>query len=178
MTARRHYERMTAKILTRAWFYIAVAVLILAVWGLQVYVYHRVFSGPGTIFAQISSTPAQPSDWQKMSVQAMTDTNRLLITLGTALLGALGLLMGNKVRGGGESPHLWAALLAGTCGALSLYFGYVSHLNLLAMISNQTFSPYDPVYLFSSHAQFYSLLAGAFFLADFAVHDFKPGART
>jgi hypothetical protein len=46
------------------------------------------------------------------------------------------------------------------------------------MVSNETFSPYNPVYLFSSHAQFYSLLAGAFFLADFAVHDFKQGTPT
>jgi hypothetical protein len=163
---------------TRAWFYISVVALVLAVWGLQNYVYHQVFSGPGIIFAQSSSTPTPPSDWQKMTVQAMTDTNRLLITLGTALLGALGLLMGNKVRGGAGSPHMWAAFLAGICGALSLYFGYVSHLNLVAMISNQTFNSYDPVYLFSSHAQFYSLLAGAFFLADFVVHDFKHWART
>jgi hypothetical protein len=163
---------------TRPWFYISVAILALAVWGLQIYAYHRVFSGPGTIFAESSSAPAQASDWQKMSVQVMTDTNRLLITLGTALLGALGLLVGNTMRGGRESPHMWAAFLAGIGGALSLYFGYVSHLNLLAMISNGTFSPYNAVYLFSSHAQFYTLLAGAFFLADFAVHDFKQGAPT
>jgi len=52
----------------------------------------------------------------------------------------------------------------------------VSHLNLLAMISNENFTPYDPVYLFSSHAQFYTLLAGAFFFADFAFHELSNEA--
>jgi hypothetical protein len=157
--------------IARVWFYGAVLILVASVWGVQVHMYHKIFSGPGTIFSESSSTPSPPSDWQKMSIQAMTETNGLLTTLGTALLGALGLLMSNRGRDSSKSSHMWAAFLGAVGGGISLYFGYVSHLNLLAMISNQTFSPYDPVYLFSSHAQFYTLLAGAFFFADFAVHD-------
>ena len=163
---------------TRVRFYGTVLGLVLAVWGLQVVVYDRVYSEPGIIFSQSSSTPADPSDWQKMSVQAMTDTNRLLTTLATALLGAVGLLVGNSAQQGRERRHIWAALLAAIGGVLSLYFGYVSHLNLLAMISNRTFSAYDPVYQFSSHAQFYSLLAGVIFLADFAIHDLSNEKAT
>jgi len=157
--------------MSRAKFYSTVFALVLAVWGLQMLVYQKVYNQPGTIFSQASSTPADPSDWQKMSVQAMTDTNRLLTTLATALLGAVGLLLGNHAAQRSSLRHIWAALLAAVGGVLSLYFGYVSHLNLLAMISNRTFSAYDPVYQFSSHAQFYSLLAGVIFLADFAIHD-------
>jgi hypothetical protein len=156
---------------TSVWFYAAVAALVVCVWGAQVYTYHKAFDRPGRIISQLSGTSSEPTDWQKMSADTMTDTNRLLTTLGTAMLGALGLLMGNKVRNPHESQHMWAAFLGAIGAGLSLYFGYVSHLNLLAMISNQTISPYDPVYLFSSHAQFYALLAGAFFVADFAVHD-------
>jgi hypothetical protein len=74
-------------------------------------------------------------------------------------------------RDGSKVRHMWAAFLGAVGGGLSLYFGYMSHLNLLAMISSKNIDPYDRVYLFSSHAQFYTLLAGAFFFADFAVHD-------
>jgi hypothetical protein len=155
------------------WFYAAVVLVVLSVWTVQVHVYRQVFSAPGTIFSASPGTPAapsQPSDWQKMSVQAMTESNRLLTTLATAMLGALGLLVGSKAQDGSGSGHMWAAFLGALSGTLSLYFGYVSHLNLLAMISNQNPNPYDHVYLFSSHAQFYTLIAGAFFLADFAAH--------
>jgi hypothetical protein len=153
--------------LVRIRFYVVVGVILASVWGVQRYMYHRIFETPGTIFA--SSSGGMPTDWEKMSVQAMSDTSALLTTLGTALLGAIGLLM-VKMRETSKPVHMWAAFLAAVSGGASLYFGYVSHLNLLAMISNQTFSPYDPVYLFSSHTQFYMLLAGAFFFADFAFH--------
>jgi len=69
-----------------------------------------------------------------------------------------------------------AAFLGAVGAGLSLYFGYVSHLNLLPMLNYQTINPYDSVYLFSNQAQFYSLLVGAFFLADFAVHDLRNTA--
>lgn len=161
--------RVEKPAMSRTRFYSTVFMVVLAVWGLQVLVYQKVYDQPGTIFSQTSSTPADPGDWQKMSVQAMTDTNRLLTTLAMALLGAVGLL-GNDAQRSARG-RIWAALLSAIGGVLSLYFGYVSHLNLLAMISNRTFSAYDPVYQFSSHAQFYSLLAGVIFLADFAIHD-------
>jgi hypothetical protein len=167
-----------SRLLSRAWFYVAVLVLVLTVWGLQVHMYHQVFSGANTVFSQSSGPPALPNEWQKMSMQVMTDTNGLLTTLATALLGALGLMMGRKVSGGSGSRHMWAAFLGAIGAVLSLYFGYVSHLNLLAMISNETFNSYNKLYLFFSHAQFYSLLAGTFFFADFAVHDFNPEKPT
>ncbi|MGB6689855.1 MAG: hypothetical protein WBE76_18620 [Terracidiphilus sp.] len=163
--------------LRRFRFYVIVGIILASVWGIQVYMYHKIFEMPGTIFSASSGTPAPPSDWQKMSVQAMSDTNALLTTLGTALLGAIGLML-VKARETSKSLHMWAAFLAAVSGGASLYFGYVSHLNLLAMISNQTFNPYDPVYLFSSHTQFYLLLAGAFFFADFAFHDLSESEGT
>lgn len=159
----------------RIWFYIIVVILVASVWELQVYEYHKIFEAPGTIFSGSSGSPPPPSDWQKMSAEAMTGTNGLLTTLGTALLGAVGLLM-VKAREGSKLRHMWAAFLAAISGGVSLYFGYVSHLNLLAMVNNQNLSAYDPVYLFSSHAQFYTLLAGAFFFADFAFHDLSSEA--
>jgi hypothetical protein len=150
----------------RAWFYIAVVVAVAGVWGIQAYKYDK-NNAPGTIFA--GSTDAGAQEWDKMSVQAMTETNTQLTTLATALLGALGLLMLNKVERGSKWRHMWAAFLAAGGAVLSLYFGYASHLYLLALINEQAINPYDTVYLFWSHAQFYALLAGTLFFADFAV---------
>ena len=156
--------------LNRIWFYLAVVLLVASVWAIQVYAYRKIFGTEGTIFSASSGPPAPPTEWQKMAAEAMATTNGLLTTLGTAMLGALGLLIGNKAADGSRVRHMWAAFLAAVGAGLSLYFGYVSHLNLLAMISSQTLNPYDPVYMFSSHAQFYTLLAGAFLFADFAFH--------
>ena len=165
------------RVFTRTWFYVAAFLLVLTVWGGQKLMYHHAYLSP--IISESSGTPpATPSDWQKMSMQVMTDTNGLLTTLATALLGALGLMMGRKVSGGAGVRHLWAAFLGALGAVLSLYFGYVSHLNLLGMITNETFNPYNSLYMFFSRAQFYSLLAGTFFFADFAVHDFNQGTPT
>ena len=169
-------------VISRTWFYVAALLVVLVVWGVNSYV-NRWALPQGTVLSQAAGTPgtaAPPSDWLKMMVSAMTEANRLLITLGTAMLGALGLLLGNKAAQGSPSRHLWAAALAGACGGLSLYFGYVSHLNVLSLINLQEANPnpFAPPYLFSSHMQFYTLLAGAFFLADFAVHDMSGEKRT
>jgi hypothetical protein len=161
--------------IARNWFYLAALALAASVWGLQDYAYHKIFGAPGVIFSESSITPPEPDDWQKMSVQAMTQTNALLTTLGTALLGATGLLLSNRAEKGSKPRHLWAAFLAIACGGLSLFFGYTNHSNLLYMIHFKNINPYDPGYLYSSHAQFYTLLVGAFFAADFAVHDLSTG---
>jgi hypothetical protein len=170
--------RTGKRVFTRAWFYVAVLLLVLSVWTLQVHMYHQVYTGENKVLSESAGAPAILNDWQKSAIQVMTDTNGLLTTLATALLGALGLMMGRKVSGGAGARHMWAAFLGAIGAGLSLYFGYVSHLNLLAMISNETFNSYNRLYMFFSHAQFYSLLAGTFFFADFAVHDFNPEIPT
>ena len=164
------------RVFARTWFYVAAIALVAAVWGMQILMYHIAYSDP--ILSQSSGVPDSPTDWQKMSMSVMTGTNGLLTTLATALLGALGLMMGRKVSGGAGSRHMWAAFIGALGAVLSLYFGYVSHLNLLGMITNETFNPYNRLYMFFSRAQFYSLLAGTFFFADYAVHDFNRETPT
>jgi len=155
------------RVVARSGFYVAVVVLVLMVWRIQYFMDAKTF-GPNTIF--FSSSTDAPSQWQQMGVQAVSETNSLLTTLATGLLGALGLLL-NRGRNRPKRIHLYSAFLCAVGGGLSLYFGYVSHLHLLWMIKNNTFDPYSPVYILPSHFQFYTLLAGTFFFADFAVHD-------
>jgi len=158
---------------TRVWFYAAAVILVVSVWGIQNYEYHRIY-GPGTVFSGTPDTPT-PNDWQKMVTDTMTQTNGQLTSLGTALLGALGLLIG-RTRNGSKFRHIWAAFLAAAGAVLSLYFGYMGHVYILSMINNHVPDPTDPVYFFLNRAQFYALLAGAFFFADFAFHDLSGEA--
>jgi uncharacterized membrane protein len=156
---------------TRYWFYLAVALIALSVWGLNFYV-NKAVNNPGPVLL----TPL--SDSQKMVVQVLSDTNRQLTTFATTLLGAFGFLLANKARDSSKSRHIWAAFLAAMGGGLSLYYGYMSHLFLVAMVNNEIFNPYDVEYRFLARAQFYTLLAGAIFLADFAVHDlYREGEK-
>lgn len=157
-----------SRTISRPWFYVAVVILVLSVWGIQNYENNRIY-GTATVFSGSPDT-STPSDWQKMVVQTMTQTNGQLTSLGTALLGALGLLIG-RARNDSKFRHFWAASLAAAAAVLSLYFGYTGHLKILSMINTQFVDPGDPVYTFSRNAQFYTLLAGAFFFADFAFHD-------
>ena len=94
----------------RLWFYVAVVLLVISVWGIQMRVYER-YSAPGTIFSGSSGTPSAPNDWEKMTIQAMTATETQLTSLATALLGAMGLLISNKTRDGSSWRHMWAAFL-------------------------------------------------------------------
>jgi hypothetical protein len=148
----------------RIWFYIATIVLVATIWLVQIYI-----NRAATVYPESSGTAAEIADLQKMTIQAMTAANGLLTTLGTALLGALGLLIINSGRDASKSQHKWAAFLAALGGGVSLYYGYLGHMNLLWMISNHAVSSDNVLFLYSSHAQFYTLLAGAFFFADFAV---------
>lgn len=156
--------------LPRTWFYAIVAIIAALVWLVQTYSYHIIFGTPGTIFSSIPAN-APSVNWPDLAVKVMTDLNSVLTTLGTALLGAVGWLVVQERRRSG-TRHQWSAFLAVLAGGISLYFGYVSHLNLLWLINNQNLNTYQLVYLFSSRFQFYSLLAGAFFFADYAFYHF------
>jgi succinate dehydrogenase hydrophobic anchor subunit len=141
----------------RIWFYAVVTAVVLVVWLTQ---------GPGSFFSTQSATPTQ---WQQMGVSIASETARLLTTLGTALLGALGLLMSD--RRVAKPKHLSAAFACAMSTGLSLYYGYVVHLRLLWMLSNKAFDATSAFFVTPSHYQFYALLAAGFFFADFAAHN-------
>lgn len=122
----------------------------------------------------VSSSPTDNSiQWQQMAVQVASDTTALLTTLATALLGALVLLF----TGSRENPpnllrHRWSALLSAAAAGISLYYGYVKHLYLLTMLNGNNFNPQMHAFVKVNYLQFYALLAGFFFLADFVFNDF------
>jgi hypothetical protein len=151
-------------------FYVLVGVLAVVVWQVQ----HHLTSSTFPSDEILSASGDPPAQWQQLAVGAVSDSTALLTTLATALLGALGLLLVNRSKGSTHPRHLWSAFLCGAGACISLYFGYVEHLYLVFMISNQTFDVYRLVH--PSYFQFYALLAGTFFLADFAFHDLQREA--
>jgi hypothetical protein len=139
-------------------FYIGAVALVAGAWLIQSHV------------LSFASPPSDtPTPWQQMAVQIASETTRLLTTLGTGLLGGIGFLFGKEARASNTLRHSWAALLCALCAGLSLYYGYVVHLNLLWMITYNAFDATSEFFLFPSHAQFYWLLLGGFFFTDFAV---------
>jgi len=123
-------------------------------------------------------TRETPTTWQQMGVQIASEATRLLITLASALLGALGLLLGNKFAGGGRPRHLWSAFACAIGAGVSLYYGYVVHMHLLGMIGYQAFDPTSAIFLDPSHYQFYALLIAAVFLVDFVFYNLGQDERT
>jgi len=147
----KFFQPTVRRKVARLWFDGAAIALAITVWGIQYWMDVITFPRGEMLF------PASaPSQWQQMGVQGVSETNSLLTTLATGLLGALGLLWSTK---GPKPRHWWSASLSAVGAGVSLYFGYVSHLHLLWMIKNDTFDPYSRVYLLPSHLQFYALLA-------------------
>ncbi|MGB8771653.1 MAG: hypothetical protein WCC92_18720, partial [Candidatus Korobacteraceae bacterium] len=76
---------------------------------------------------------------QEKQLDAYLEVNRLLTTLGTTLLGALGFLLFGGRRNA-RTRHLWAALLGALFVATSIFYGYLAYLFLLSMLQ---FGPFD-----------------------------------
>lgn len=164
-------KKPTVRTLSRYLFYVSVVALVLAVLLFQHYMDTRM-SQPKTIISGSQFVPNDDmSTWDQKGIDVVAGLNSLLTTLGTAVLGAIGFLLWNVHRKGAQRPHMLSALLGAMCVALSLYFGFVGHLHILWWTETKSFSPGSVIVMWPHMAQFYTLLLGAFFLADFAVYD-------
>jgi len=142
------------RILGRFGFYFGVLVLAAAVWEVQ----HYLQSAP----AIYDSVPIQAE-----AVNAFLEMNRLLTTLATTLLGALGLLLFGGFKGKTCSRELWAAVVGAVSVSLSIYCGYVAYLAVISMLEAGSFDPYSPQLLRAQYAHFYTFLVGVVFIAGF-----------
>lgn len=161
-------KRATARFrIGRLGFYIAAAFLALVVWRSEVYMQTRV---------QVYGVSADSlSDLQQQQLQAFLDMNRLLTTLATTLLGAVGLLTFGGFKGHHCSRELWAAVAGGLCIGLSLYFGYHAYEDILFMLQNQTFDLTSAAIFLDCQAHFYAFLLGTIFFADFVYQNMRIG---
>jgi hypothetical protein len=151
--------------------YIAVLIVAAAVLLIQRHLFLETFPQNTVLSASAYPPPKipDPTGWQKLGIQADSDRTNLLTTLATGLLGGLGLLLFNR---GSERPkprYLWSAILSALGAGVSLFFGFVAHTFLAAMLDAEYFDAHGsgrPIVV-----QFGALMGGAFFLAYFAFHD-------
>lgn len=157
----------TAKppVLGRLVFYIGAILLAVVVWRSEVFMQSR-----AQVFGSAVDTL---TELQEKQLGAFLDMNRLLTTLGTTVLGAMGLLLFGGFKGQSCSRELWAAIAGALCVGLSLYFGYHAYEDILFMLQNHTFDITSPGIFLDRQAHFYTFLAGAVFFADFVYQNMK-----
>jgi len=110
---------------------------------------------------------------QAKQLDAFLEMNRLVTTLGTGLLGAIGFLLANGRNAGSPARELWAAIASAICVGVSLLSGYVVYQSILWMLESGFFNLNNPEILWVHHAHFYSFLLGVVFFAEFAFHDLR-----
>jgi len=142
-------------------FYLGAIAIAVVAWQVQ-----RFASGQHILEPQVESL----TQLQENELQAFLDMNRLLTTLGTTMLGALGFLLASGRKDLTGSSVQWPALVSGAFAGLSVFFGYVASEGVLYMLRNQFFDLENPVILWPHKAHFYALLLSVFFFSDFALH--------
>jgi hypothetical protein len=148
----------------RVGFYVSVIVFAAMVWGMEVFLQNR----PQVYGAFISEL----NPLQEKQLGAFLEMNRLLITLATALLGAIGFFLASTHKGHYSPRQLWPAVLSALFVGISLYYGYRAYEDIVLMLQ-PPFPTFDlDGYLISwdRYAHFFTFLLGVFFFADFAFH--------
>lgn len=148
-------------------FYIVVVVLAVVSWQTQ-----KDMTTTSQRFLQaqggVAGTAVVLDSIKERQLDAYLEMNRLLTTLGTTLLGALGFLLFGREKGGQLTRHRWAAFVSVFCVAISIFFGYVAYLFILSMLGNGLFDLTSLNVHWAQQAHFYTFLAGVVFFADFA----------
>ncbi len=124
----------------------------LAVFGLQTYMYQQ-----GRHYIEVQQTVL--SDLQDKELTAYLDMNRLLTTLSTTMLGAIGFLM-NSRESASSSLALKLAFGSALCVGVSIYCSYEAHEDILWMLEGQFFDLNNPQMLWSRITAFYAFLLG------------------
>ena len=155
-------------------FYLCAAVLAIVSWYIQGWIWSGSLPPPNTVLG-----PETPfSDTVKQGVEAYLEVNRLLTTLATTVLGALGFVLFRGGTVGARTPRLWAAMMGALLVAVSIFFGYVAYNFLIAILQTGSIdfsAPTSRPLTISQQIHFYTFLAGIIFLADFVFHNVEKG---
>jgi hypothetical protein len=146
----------------RLGFYISVIVFAVVVWRTEVFIQNR-----PQVYGELIS---DLSPLQEKQLGAFLEMNRLLITLGTALLGAMGFLLVNAHKARSSARQLSPAFASAFFVGLSIYYGYRAYEDLVIMLQppDPTFDLNGYLIAWDRHAHFFTFLLGVFFFADFA----------
>ena len=149
--------------LARFGLFLSIAALGLILWRVQHCMFSAAYMEP-LIQDQLPSLDQQQLD-------AFLEMNRLLITLGTAVLGGLGFFLTRTGKRCLPWRELWPLVASAILAGCSLYFGYVAYQCILWMLQNDFFDMNNPAVLWARHYHFYTLLGSVLFFVDFFVHE-------
>jgi hypothetical protein len=148
------------RIVDRFAFYFGAIVLATVVWRIQIHLQSIPIIGSG-------------APMKDRAVDAFLEMNRLLTTLSTSLLGAMGLLLFGGFNGRSCSRELWAAIVAAVSLGLSIYYGYAVYQAVLSMLATSSFDAYDHHFQIEQYAHFYTFLVGVIFFAGFVYKNMR-----
>jgi hypothetical protein len=130
--------------------------------------------GPIISSRSLSETYTIPR-WEEKAFDAYYAMSGLLITLGTALLGALGYLLINARQAVPQLRHGASAVGSALFAVLSIYFGFLCNESVMARAFSLGFNPYSLDVQYPLALQFYTLLLAVFLFADFSFHELRQG---
>lgn len=108
---------------------------------------------------------------------AYAAVNNLLTTLSTGLLAALGLFLTSRPKKRYPSRDVWLAVTSAVCVCISLYWGYVSAQNVEWAIESSISTLDIAKIQWPRQLQFYAMVLGVFFFADFLRRDLSKVER-
>ena len=156
----------------RLGFYISVIVFAVVVWRSEVFIQNR-----PQVYGELIS---DLSPLQEKQLGAFLEMNRLLITLGTALLGAMGFLLVNTHKARSSARQLSPAFASAFFVGLSVYYGYRAYEDLSnhASTSRPHFRPQRLPDCVGSTRSFLHFPAGRLLLRRFCFSPVDKGGWT
>jgi hypothetical protein len=153
-------------ILFRLMFYIAATAFIVGVWQFQ-----KDFLNGWIQPANQAQGSAPSKEDHDQELNALLEMNRLITTLSTGLLGAIGFILINLRQRKRGCEALWAAGASAVCVVFSLFFGYMMYLWVIALLKVESFDFDVPPLMLIRSAHFYAFLLAVVLFGDFAFHN-------
>jgi hypothetical protein len=127
----------------------------------------------------VEATQAELTEFNKKQIDAFTDTNKLLTTLATALIGVTtGFLLNRDQKVKLSRGDFRRAILSWSAAGLSLYCGQLSYRQLLWMLGHQFCDVFHDSIWWPTRAQFWAFLISAVALADFVYRTVQATPQT
>ena len=161
---------------SRLAFYVGCIVLAAAVYGIEV----RMQNPQPQILGEIPNSDSSGeiagtiNNVEQAQLNALLEMNRLITTLGTTLMGALGFLLANR-KARSRLREMWAAFASFVCVGISIFYGYEAYQDIITMLQNKLkinwFDLTSGMIPVDRALHFVFFVLGVFFFADFAFHE-------
>lgn len=159
-------------------FYVAVILLAVLAWAGQSYMQWlatRQIQAQGGVAGPVLD---RLNGLESKELDAFLEINRLLTTLGTALLGGIFYLLFDSGKTLMLKQRKWAAILGLLFVSTSIFFGYVAYTFVIAMLRDGGADVTVSKPHWAQQAHFYTFLLGVTFLADFLFHNLPEDRKS